>query len=84
MENINVQNLAGKVQKLMQERKKNHQNVVDKMKISRQVEVLQASAVLINFILELFMLENVLKWSTDSDTNLTVVCRHRWGDDERR
>ena len=24
------------------------------------------------------MLENVLKWSTDSDTNLTVVCRHRW------
>jgi hypothetical protein len=21
------------------------------------------------------MLENVLKWSTDSDTNLTVVCR---------
>ena len=22
--------------------------------------------------------ENVLKWSTDSDTNLTVVCRHRW------
>ena len=25
------------------------------------------------------ILENVLKWSTDSDTNLTVVCRHRWG-----
>jgi len=24
------------------------------------------------------MLENVLKWSTDSNTNLTVVCRHRW------
>ena len=24
------------------------------------------------------MIENVLKWSTDSDTNLTVVCRHRW------
>ena len=24
------------------------------------------------------MLENVLKWSTDSDANLTVVCRHRW------
>ena len=21
---------------------------------------------------------NVLKWSTESDTNLTVVCRHRW------
>jgi len=24
------------------------------------------------------MQENVLKWSTDSDTNLTVVYRHRW------
>ena len=24
------------------------------------------------------MLENVLKWSTDSDTTLTVVCRHCW------
>jgi len=24
------------------------------------------------------MQENVLKWSTDSDTNLTVVCKHRW------
>ena len=23
------------------------------------------------------ILENVLKWSTDSDTNLTVVCRHQ-------
>ena len=23
------------------------------------------------------ILENVLKWRTDSDTNLTVVCRHR-------
>ena len=22
--------------------------------------------------------ESVLKWSTDSDTNLTIVCRHRW------
>ena len=26
----------------------------------------------------LLYLVNVLKWSTDSDTNLTVVCRHRW------
>ena len=25
-----------------------------------------------------FKLENVLRWSTNSDTNLTVVCRHRW------
>ena len=24
------------------------------------------------------MLENMLKWMTDSDTNLTIVCRHRW------
>jgi hypothetical protein len=25
-----------------------------------------------------FLLENMLKWRTDSDTNLTNVCRHRW------
>ena len=24
------------------------------------------------------MLENMLKWMTDSDTNLTIVWRHRW------
>jgi hypothetical protein len=24
------------------------------------------------------MLENMLKWMTDSETNLTIVCRHRW------
>ena len=24
------------------------------------------------------MLENMLKWMTDSDINLTIVCRHRW------
>ena len=24
------------------------------------------------------LLENMLKWRTDSDTNLTIVCRHRW------
>ena len=24
------------------------------------------------------MLENMLKWRTDNDTNLTIVCRHRW------
>ena len=24
------------------------------------------------------MLENMLKWRTDSDINLTIVCRHRW------
>jgi hypothetical protein len=24
------------------------------------------------------MLENMLKWMTDSDTNPTIVCRHRW------
>ena len=29
-------------------------------------------------IFELLKLLNVFKWRTDSDTNLTVVCRHRW------
>ena len=29
-------------------------------------------------VLQGIQLENVLQWSTDSDTNLTVVCRHRW------
>ena len=24
------------------------------------------------------MLENMLKWMTDSDTNLTIVCKHHW------
>ena len=24
------------------------------------------------------MLENMLKWMTDSDTNLLIVWRHRW------
>ena len=24
------------------------------------------------------MLENMLKWMTDSDTNLTIVCRYHW------
>ena len=30
------------------------------------------------------MLENVLKWRTDSDTNLNVVCRHHWSRDAFR
>ena len=43
-------------------------------------EVLKATVLksIYTYYPETELLENVLKWSTDSDTNLTIVCRHRW------
>ena len=41
-------------------------------------QILGSRVLAFTFSLYIYILENVLKWSTDSDTNLTVVCRHRW------